>query len=167
MIKIDDNEYQEIVSDIMNNKQFNQMYDIVHHGISRMEHSIKISYYSYKIAKKLNWDYVTIARGGLLHDFFLDGNERTKLKKFTDTFIHPKKALQTAKNNFDISIIEENIIISHMFPLYLALPKYKESILVHLVDKVIGGYEMLCEYRYKCKYQFNYLYLLLLIFMNS
>ena len=54
--------------------QFEQtrLYNIEHHGISRMEHSIKISYYSYLIAKKLKMDYVSVARGGLLHDFFLD-----------------------------------------------------------------------------------------------
>ena len=32
--------------------------------------------------------------------------------------------------------MEENIIISHMFPIYPVLPRYKESILVNLVDKV-------------------------------
>ena len=41
------------------------------------EHLIKVSYKSYKIAKKLDLDYVSVARAGLLHDFYLDGNERS------------------------------------------------------------------------------------------
>lgn len=144
MVNFKDKEFQKITDDIINNKKFNELSNIKHHGISRKEHSVKIAYYSYKIARRLNWDYVSCARGGLLHDFFLNGNERTKIQRFTDTFVHPRVALKAAKETFDINKVEENIIISHMFPLYLSLPKYKESVLVNLVDKIIGGYEMLC-----------------------
>ena len=77
-----DKEYKKIVKDIFRNVEFKKLYNIEHHGISRMEHSIKISYYSYKIAKKLGMDYVSVARGGLLHDFFLDGDERNCKEKF-------------------------------------------------------------------------------------
>ena len=65
------------------------------------------------------------------------------MRKFLDTFTHPKKALNTAMNDFNINSIESNIIVSHMFPIYYVLPKYKESILVNLVDKVVGGKELL------------------------
>ena len=166
-MKQKDKKYKNIVKDIIRNNDFKKLYNIEHHGISRWEHLNKISYYSYKIARKLNFNCIDAARGGLLHDFFLDGNERTKLKKFTDTFTHPKKALKTANDNFYINDVQSNIIISHMFPLYLSIPKYKESILVHIVDKVIGGHEMINEYRYKFNYQFNYLYILLIIFMTN
>ena len=37
--------------------------------------------------------------------------------------------------------LEENIIISHMFPFYKALPKYKESWLVNTVDNAMAFYE--------------------------
>ena len=105
-----DKEYKKIVKDIFRNKEFKKICNIEHHGISRMENSIKISYYSYKIAKKLGIDYVSVARGGLLHDFFLDGDERNNKRKFLDTFTHPKKALETAQNNFELNEIEKNII---------------------------------------------------------
>ena len=144
--RIDDEEYINIVKDILENNNFKKLLEIEHHGMTRFDHLVKISYHSYKVAKKLNFRYVDVARGGLLHDFFLDGNERTNLKKFTDTFTHPKRALKTAKNNFQINDIQANIIISHMFPFYLSIPKYKESILVNVVDKIIGGYEFI---RYK------------------
>ena len=164
-IFLKDKEYKKIVKDIFRNVRFKRLFNIEHHGISRMEHSIKISYYSYKIAKFLKMDYVSVARGALLHDFFLDGDERTGMRKFLDTFTHPKKALTTTMEDFNINNIESNIIVSHMFPIYYVLPKYKESILVNLVDKVVGGKELLrgfcCKFVYKFKY--TYVFLLLLI----
>lgn len=161
-----DKEYKKIVKDIFRNVEFKKLYNIEHHGISRMEHSIKISYYSYKIAKKLRMDYVSVARGGLLHDFFLDGDERDSKRKFLDTFIHPKKALNTTIKNFNVNEIEKNIIVSHMFPIYLSLPKYKESVIVNLVDKVIGFKELIRGFGCKCKYQFNYTYVFLLLLIT-
>ena len=160
MSYIDDKEYKRIVKEIIRNNEFKKMYYIEHHGISRWEHLIKISYRSYVIAKKLKMDYRSVARGALLHDFYLDGDERSKKRKFLDTFSHPKKALETSMNNFDINDMEKNIIVSHMFPIYLSVPKYKESILVNTVDKVIGFREMVCEYTHKCRYRFNYLFVL-------
>ena len=160
-----DKEYKRIVKEILRNSEFKKMYYIEHHGISRWEHLLKISYYSYKIAKKIKLDYVSVARGALLHDFYLDGDERSKKRKFLDTFSHPKKALKTSLDNFTLNEIEQNIIISHMYPIYPVIPKFKESILVDIVDKIIGGHEMLREYKCKFKYRFNYLFVLLMIFI--
>ena len=161
-----DREYKKIVKDIFRNVEFKKLYNIEHHGISRMEHSIKISYYSYKIAKKLGMDYVSVARGGLLHDFFLDGDERNGKEKFLDTFTHPKRALNTSMEHFNVNDIEKNIIVSHMFPIYISMPKYKESFLVNLVDKVIGCKELLRGFACKFRYRFNYSYILLLLLIT-
>lgn len=162
-----DKQYKKIIKDILRNKEFKKLYNIEHHGISRMEHSIKISYYSYKIAKKLNLNYINVARGALLHDFFLDGDERNNKRKFLDTFTHPKKALNTTITNFNVNNIEKNIIISHMFPIYFSIPKYKESILVNIVDKVIGFKELMLGFYCKFKYKFNYTYVLLLLIISK
>ena len=164
---IKDKEYKGIVKEILRDRTFKKMYNIEHHGISRWEHLIKISYYSYKVAKRLKMDYISVARGALLHDFYLDGDERDAKRKFLDNFTNQKKALITSDNYFKINDIEKNIIVSHMFPMYPALPKYKESVLVNAVDKIIGSYEMAREYRYKFKYQFNYLFLLTILFISN
>ena len=161
-----DKEYKKIVKDIFRNTNFKKLYNIEHHGISRMEHSIKISYYSYKIAKKLRMDYISVARGALLHDFFLDGDERKVKEKFLDTFTHPKRALRTSIDNFNVNEIEKNIIVSHMFPIYLSLPKYKESFLVNMVDKVIGFKELVRGFSCKFNYKFNYSYVFILLLMS-
>ncbi len=166
MSYIKDKEYKKIVKEILRSNEFKKMYYIEHHGISRWEHLIKISYHSYVIAKKLNMDYKSVARGALLHDFYLDGDERSKKRKFLDTFSHPKKALDTSLSIFDINDMEQNIIVSHMFPIYPVLPRYKESILVDIVDKAIGSVEIIREYHYKFKYRFNFLFVLTLLIVN-
>ena len=161
-----DKEYKKIVKTIIRDINFKKMYNIEHHGISRWEHLIKISYHSYVIAKKLNMDYKSVARGALLHDFYLDGDERSKKKKFLDTFSHPKKALATSMEHFDINDMEQNIIVSHMFPIYLSLPKYKESVLVNIVDKCIGSVELIREYHYKFRYRFNFILVFMFLMIN-
>lgn len=158
-----DNEYIEIVNNILNNEEFNKINEIEHHGITRMEHSIKVSYFSYKIAKKLKLNYQDVARGGLLHDFFLSDNNRTDKERLTDTFTHPKKAVAKADEVFGINSREKDIIVSHMFPFYKSVPKYSESWIVNLTDKIIGSYELFCQYRHKFSYAANYLYLFILL----
>ena len=74
--------YRKIVKNILDNEEFNKIKNIEHHGITRYDHSLKVSYYSYKIAKTLKLDYRQVARGGLLHDFFLSGEDRTFKDKF-------------------------------------------------------------------------------------
>lgn len=165
MLYIKDKEYKRIVRDILRNNEFKKLYNIEHHGISRWEHLLKVSYHSYLIAKKLKFDYKSVARGGLLHDFYLDGDERNAKEKFLDTFTHPSRALTTSIKNFNINKIEKNIIISHMFPIYPTIPTYKESILVNFVDKGIGAYEMTKEFYYKFKYKLDYLVVFTLLLL--
>ena len=168
MLNIDNKEYKKIVKDILRNKNFKKLYNIEHHGISRWEHLNKVAYYSFRVAKKLKMDYRSVTRGALLHDFYLDGDERSHKRKFFDTFSHPKKALYTSLENFSINDIEKNIIVSHMFPIYFSIPRYKESVLVNIVDKFIGIKEMFMEYHYTLKYQFNYLFVLFfLVIVNN
>jgi len=167
ILNIKDKKYNDIVKNIVRDKEIKKMANITHHGISRLEHSLKVSYKSYKIAKKLDFDYVSVARAGLLHDFYLDGDERKRMKKIKDTFTHPKKALSTSTKSFELNEIEKNIIISHMFPIYPKIPKYKESILVSTIDKFIGFKEITINIKNIFKYKINYMYLLLIIFLGT
>ena len=156
------NDYDILVEDILNNDDFQCLNCIEHHGTSRMKHSKRVSYYSYLICKKLHLDYVSAARAGLLHDFFLSENDRTKRERFLSVFTHPKKALNNTTKHFDVNFIEQNIIVSHMFPLNIMLPKYMESWIVSFVDKVVGTYEFLEKFSLK-QLDVPNLYLLLLI----
>lgn len=163
MVNIEkDIEYKEIVDHILTSDEFNEIKKIEHHGVTRFDHSLKVSYYSYKLAKILKLDSDEVARGGLLHDFFLSDEDRTTKDRFVSTFVHPKKAAMNANEIFNISEKEQDIIRTHMFPVNLAVPKYAESWLVSLVDKVIGLAEFTHKFGYKFAYAAN-VYLLFLM----
>ena len=163
--KIKDQEYLSIINHIMENEEFKQMNNIKHHNTTRMDHSLKVSYYSYKIAKSLRLDYEDVARGGLLHDFYTE--EIRKCNKIKDKILifstkHPAEAVENASKHFELSEKEVNIIQSHMFPVDYRIPKYAESWIVSLVDKVLSFGEVSKRFGCKLSYVFN-LYLLFIL----
>lgn len=153
MVKIQKKiDYLSIVEDILNNDEFNKLSDIEHHGTTRLEHSIRVSYYSYKITKLLKLDYIETARAGLLHDFFISDKDRSKKEKFTSTFNHSTKAVDNASRLFDINDKQKNMIRAHMFPFTLVLPKYAETWIVIGSDKLVGTIEFLKKFKYQISY---------------
>lgn len=157
-------EYINIVSDILDNDNFLTIEKCKHHGINRLEHSMRVSYYSYLVAKKMRLNYKETARGGLLHDFFCNDEIEAKKQKFRFA-IHPYQSLENACNNFNLTDLEKDIIINHMFPtLPHKVPKYMESWLVSLVDKGVAVYELYCSYGRSLVYKFANIYLALLLF---
>lgn len=138
-------EFNLIIKDIIDKNEFKELDQELHHGISRYGHSLRVAKSTYKIAKKMGWDYKTVTRAALLHDFFWNHQveEMNHLKTWCN---HPMLAVENAKKYFEISEKQENIIASHMFPSCKVLPRYKESWLVSIVDKGVSFYEM---YRFK------------------
>ncbi len=142
-MKIDnpDMEYLDLVSHILDNEKFNETKEIVHHGLNRYDHSLRVSYYSYCIAKALRMNYKDTARGALLHDFFITDNNCSKNDRIKSVFKHPKHALENASKYFDLTDMEADIIRKHMFPLTILPPKYFESWLVDIVDDIVSVIE--------------------------
>ena len=158
-----DLEYMNIVFDILNNDKFVQIKECKHHGMTRLEHSLRVSYYSYIVAKKLKLNYTATARGGLLHDFFLK-EDLTKKEQKISAIVHPYIALQNSCETFAISDLEKDIIINHMFPtLPHKVPKYLESWLVSLIDKLVAAYEFYFSYGKSYIYKLSNLYIILLL----
>ena len=148
----DDKEYLFIIDNIMENEEFKKMDNIKHHNTTRMNHSLKVSYYSYKIAKSLKLDYKDVARGGLLHDFYTDkisDCKKVKDKILLFTTKHPNDAVENASNYFELSEKEINIIRTHMFPIDYKIPKYAESWIVSIVDKILSVGEVSKKFGYK------------------
>lgn len=138
-----DRKYLSIVNDILEHQEFQKTKDIVHHGMNRYDHSVRVSYYSYKITNFLKLSSEETARGALLHDFFFDDNEKIGYNKERAEVLvnHPKYALQNANKYFSISDKEANIIVSHMFPVAPTVPRYLESWIVDFVDDIVSIYE--------------------------
>ena len=141
-VSMNDKEFNLIISNILINPEILRMNGFrQHYNVSTFEHAYKVSYYMYKICKKLGLDYVAGARAGLLHDFYLYDRyaprEQTH-RKGLHGFTHPRVAKENANKYFDISEKEENIILSHMWPLtFFSFPRSKEAWLIVRIDKQI------------------------------
>lgn len=159
-----DKEYLVLVSDILDNTEFKKLSNYMHHNSNRFQHSLNVSYHSYKISKKLNLDYEKITRAALLHDFFfVDNCSLKRSNKIVTLFSHPRQALDNSLKYYDLSDMEKNIIASHMFPFGFDLPKYKESVLVDLID----DYVSICEATYAKKNELSAACtFLLVLFLN-
>lgn len=129
-------EYLSIVEKILSNRKYQKLKNETHHHNSnRYKHSLEVSYLSYKIAKKMNLDYESVARAGLVHDFFFDKEIPNRGKRLIK---HYQKSITNAEKLIKLNDMEKNIISSHMFPVGGTLPKYKESILVDMIDDYVS-----------------------------
>lgn len=136
--------YYETVSDLMHTDSVQSMHQFRHHySVTCYEHSVFVSYVSFRLARRLGIDYKTAARGGLLHDLFLyDSSDKTNIDGL-QCFCHPKVAFKNAGELCELSDKEENIILSHMWPLSPKMPKSKEAMVVNVADKYCAILEVL------------------------
>ena len=147
--------FKDIIKDIVFKSEYLKMQDFIQHGnTSTYLHSIAISYYSYRFALlfKIKIHTKGLIRGALLHDYYLydwHAKEKPCDELGLHGFVHPRIALNNAKKEYKLNSIEEDIIISHMFPLTLKLPKYKESYIVCFIDKICSTYEIFKKNSYQ------------------
>jgi len=148
-------EYKDCVNDLIDHEIVRSMENFIQHdNINCLVHSISVSYYSYVICRFLGLDYCAAARGGLLHDLFLYDWHTTKTRNGLHGFTHPKTALENAKKYYKLNMLEEDIIVKHMWPLTLKMPKYKESYIVSFVDKYCSLIEIVSFERMKRIFSF-------------
>ena len=125
-------------SEFLKRKKFHH-----HENESVYDHSMAVSYSAYKYAKKHKLDYKSVAIGGLLHDFYYkDWQINKEHKSFFKMhgFVHAREALENSKKYFPqlMNAKVEDIIVKHMFPLNIIPPKYKESWIVSISDKIVS-----------------------------
>ena len=129
-------QYLSCIQDLLDHRSVQSMDAYTQHGgTSILEHSMYVSYLSFKVCKARGYDYRSAARGGLLHDFFLYQRHVNKPYRGWHTTGHPRLALENAMRLFDINAIEQDIIKKHMWPVCFGLPRHKESFVVSMVDK--------------------------------
>jgi uncharacterized protein len=128
-------EYRSYVDDLLATPQVQKLAEYTqHHYTDRLQHSITVSYDSYLLGKKLHLNCRALARAGLLHDMFYYDWRNTKFDLGTHAYIHPRIAVHNAEKITPLSDMERDIILKHMFGATAALPRYKESWVVSLVD---------------------------------
>lgn len=141
-------EFELLVNDIMHHEQFVKLKDFHHHTTSIYDHVMRVAFLSYGVSRLLRLNYHASARGGLLHDFFLyDWRTRktNDVHRSLHGHQHPHIALENARKHFSVNEVEADIIVKHMYPKTRSLPRYKESFLVSLMDKVATLYEYTCH----------------------
>ncbi len=129
---------------LINNSRLKKTSSYIQHGnTSCLLHTIAVAYYSIKAVKFLGIECREneLIRGALLHDYFLydwhDGLKERRIHGFT----HPSAALKNADKDFELTVVEKDIIKKHMFPLTVIPPVCRESWIVCAVDKVCSLYE--------------------------
>ena len=128
-----------ILADILTSANMQKENKFMQHGkVSVYSHSVRVAVLSLFLAElfriKVNRD--AMMRGALLHDYFLyDWHEKDASHRWHG-FSHAQTALKNARKDFELGEIEQDVIQKHMFPLNLKPPKYKESVLVCVADKI-------------------------------
>lgn len=139
---INDKDYYEIEKDILEHPEYQKLKNYIHHGDNRFNHCIRVSYSSYKKGLRKGLNTTSLARAGLLHDFFFTNNQALPFKHRKYILAHhPEYSCMHAKKYFELTPLEEDIIISHMYPLNKKKPLYPESRLLIHFDRRISIYE--------------------------
>ncbi len=134
-----DKEFDNIVKEYLMHPKVQEMSKYKHHGITRLEHSIRVSYHTYKVCKTLKLNYKEATIAALLHDFFF--NEVETENGYNRLIYHPSYAVENVKQYFKINKFQEDIIRCHMFPVTIIPPKYLEGWIVDIVDNTASIYE--------------------------
>lgn len=142
-------EFYACISDLIQSPEVLAMDRISQHSqaVSRLEHSLYVSYVGFLLCRFLGLDQRAAARGGLLHDMHPWTRDEAFAFRARLLLIHPKLALENATDAFALTNKEKDIIVKHMWPLTLAFPRYAESYLVSLADKICAVSEMVALYR--------------------
>jgi uncharacterized protein len=141
-------------NDILTSKNMQLEKEFMQHGqLSCYCHSLFVAYISLKIVKALhlNANERSLIRGALLHDYFLYDWHIPSSYNRRHAFSHPRRAYENAIQDFELNELERDIILKHMFPLTLKLPRYRESYIVLLADKYCAVYETLAKTRTQSK----------------
>lgn len=139
-------QFLSCIEDIVNEPTIQELKNHFQHmNTTRFQHSINVAYYSFLISRKLNLDTYSVTRAGLLHDlYFYDWRDKDqKPLKGNHCSIHPKVALENAKEIFELNPIIEDAILNHMWPLSAHMPKTKEGWLLQAIDKYCAVCEVL------------------------
>ncbi len=134
--------WYRIVYPIINTKEFQKRKTFRHHGDTTVyDHSLRVSYRAYIIAKSLHSDAKSAAIAGMLHDMYSTPWQEVKIKQpfyKMHAFSHAKDALINSQKYYSKYLTPkiENAILRHMFPLNIIPPKYSVGYILTLADKI-------------------------------
>lgn len=144
--------FPKCIGDLLASDQVMAMSHYISHGrTSTLEHCCAVTYFSMRLCRmlRLRVDEQSLLRGAFLHDFYLYDWHIPEAGRKLHGYSHPAVALRNARAHFAINHREADVIKTHMWPLTLRnMPRYRESVLVCLVDKYCSFLETM-GHRYR------------------
>ena len=136
-------EFTAITRELLDSQQVRSMGLWRHHGpVTCLDHSLFVAYWTYRAARFLRLDIRAATRGALLHDLYLYDPRDKSAHPGNQCFDHPVFALRNAQALCGrLTEKEQNIIISHMWPLARRRPRCPEAAVVNLADKLCATAE--------------------------
>ena len=137
----------KVGADILNSNGMALEKGFIQHGnVSVYEHSLSVAVMCLRIKKYLPFKVNTrsLVRGALLHDYFLYELHVADKSHKWHGFRHARSSWKNARRDFALNAVEENMILSHMFPLNLSVPRYRESVILCIADKICALSETVC-----------------------
>ncbi len=149
-MKRDKKELHEHLKDLLKDRHVRRMKSFTQHGkVSTFEHCHSVARLSYDInrALHLHADERILARGAMLHDFYLyDWHHKDGGNHKLHGFFHAGKAADNAVKLLHEDERVEAIIRSHMWPLNITkIPQSREAWIVCMADKVCSLRETVFE----------------------
>lgn len=148
-------EFRSYISDLLESRIVAELSEYTHHlGTTRLQHSLNVAYYNYLICRKLHLDSRSAARAGLLHDLYFY-NTREYVREAGERHHpsrHPRMALDNAATYFPINYKESDIILKHMWPMTLSVPRYRETFVITFVDKYCCLLELAVHFKSKLRF---------------
>lgn len=141
--------FYAVLSETCRNSKILESKQYIQHGkTSVLRHSVSVAYVSYRLALlfEIPVNEREMIRGALLHDYFLYDWHIKDSQHRLHGFTHPYTALKNASRELMLTDIEKDIIIKHMFPLTPFPPRYMESMLVCIADKICAVFEFFYFY---------------------
>lgn len=152
----------EITKPILLSDEFQKRLKFKHHYKSVFHHCVLVSFLAYNLSLKFKCDSKVCAIAGLLHDFYPNPWQYSKELESMDPkyienlnirkslfkkhgFTHAKEAYDNYHKYFPeyINYKIDDAIKCHMFPLNIKPPKYKESWIITLSDKIVATKELM------------------------
>ena len=146
--------FDELSAPTLKSGRLYQLASFTQHGTtSTLDHVIAVAYSSLAFAMNagIKVDERALVRGALMHDYYLyDWHDHDAAPDNWHGFTHPRHALNNAREDFpDLTPVEEDIILHHMFPLVPIPPHTKEAWIVTTCDKACSTAETLTGNPYK------------------
>ena len=135
---IDEKAYREALDEMLKDPELQKMKQYYQHGGNTYAHSVQVAEAALKIARILPFHVKEkdLARGAMLHDFYLYGTNDMTFTAYQHGTRHPRISYENASRHFDLTDTEKDIILSHMWPLtFTRPPRCRESVVVTLADK--------------------------------